>query len=154
MSYLKRDGWVSNPNAIKRYHPQKWRKTAKRAKALTRGKCVCCSSPATEVHHAYYGLPIVYPITILSSIVALITPLSLFGLSLIPILWGYSLPLPGFEIPLWQVFPLCDLHHSNRPGCAHNFGNYQAFKADPWANRNKYGYLWKLRISGLFRLVF
>jgi hypothetical protein len=97
--------------------------------------------------------PIVYPVVIISLVVILITPFSLFGLSLIPILWGYSLPIPGFEIPLWQIFPLCDLHHSNRPGWAHNFGNYQVFKADPWANRNRYGYLWKLRISALSAIL-
>ncbi|MBW4421450.1 MAG: hypothetical protein KME13_19825 [Myxacorys californica WJT36-NPBG1] len=154
MAYLKRDGWVSNPKAFKRYHPQKRRRTAKRAKALTRGKCVCCSAPATEAHHAFYGIPVVYPVALLSIMATVITSLSLFGFVLIPLLWGYSLPLPGFEFPLWQVFPLCNLHHSNHPGCAHNFGNYGAFKADLWANRNKYGYLWKLRISDLSRLVF
>jgi hypothetical protein len=71
---INRDGWISNSNASKRYHPQKWRKTAKWAKALTRGKCVCCSSPATEVHHEFYGLPIVYPIVILSSNASLSNP--------------------------------------------------------------------------------
>ncbi|MBW4421951.1 MAG: hypothetical protein KME13_22500 [Myxacorys californica WJT36-NPBG1] len=118
---------------------------------------ICCSSPATEVHHAFYGIPILYLVALLSAILrslaepiaSAISPLFLFGFSLILILWGYSLTLPGFEISLWQVFPLCDLHHSNRPGCAHNFSNYGAFKAAPWANRNKYGYLWKLRISAL-----
>jgi hypothetical protein len=145
--------WTVREGAERRYHPKKWRKTAARAKLLTHGKCCCCKSLATEVHHAYYGLDAVLVVVAFSAVLSIFHAIFLLLLALLPFAWGLRLPIPGFEVPLWQVFPLCDYHHSNRPGCAHNFSNYQASKRSVWLNGNRYGYLWRLRLSGFVRMV-
>lgn len=108
-----------------RYHKKRWRSQAKLAKQLTRNRCCLCGKKATEVHHAYYGVRLLC----------------------------FTLPIAGFEIPGWQVFPLCDRCHSNSKGCAHNFDNYQVSKLSPWFNCNRYGYLWRLRIGFLITFI-
>ncbi|MBW4422287.1 MAG: hypothetical protein KME13_24250 [Myxacorys californica WJT36-NPBG1] len=107
-----------------RYHKRKWKHTAKRTKQLTRNRCCMCGAKAVEVHHAFYG----------------------FRLLL-------TLPIAGFEIPGWQLFPLCDRCHSNSKGCAHHVGNYCVSKFSSWLNCNRYGYLWRLRIGFLLTVL-
>ena len=98
-----------------RYGPQ-WRKTADHTKSMLNGQCTFCSSRELDAHHAYYGKR------------------GLFG----------HTPEPDLEIPGWSVFPLCQNHHSRRPGMAHHPANYQ-WDNDPWTNSNTNSYLWKLR---------
>lgn len=102
-----------------RHHKRKWRKTCKRTRQLTRDRCCLCGAKAREVHHAYYGIRLL----------------------------GLTLPIPGFEIPGWQVFPLCANCHSNSKGDAHHISNYRANKSNPWLNCNRAGYLWRLRLN-------
>jgi len=136
----------------RRYHPQRWRKIAAKSRLMTRDRCCLCSSRATEVHHAYYGLDC-FPVA-LGLLVSLAIATWLLGIQvwtvgagiLCALLWNVRLPIPGHEIPGWQVFPLCSYHHSNSKGCAHNLGNYQVFP-NKWRNKNTSKFLWRLRFG-------
>lgn len=108
-----------------RYHKQRWQRTRKQTRQLTRDRCCLCFSKAREVHHAYYGVRLL----------------------------GISLPIAGYEIPGWQVFGLCANCHSNSKGDAHHVSNYRVSKVSPWLNCNRSGYLWKLRIRFAIALL-
>lgn len=105
-----------------RRHPTRWRTTKLWARQLTNDRCVRCLNKASAVHHAFYGL------------------------WLLGILF---LPIAGVELPGWQVFPLCDRCHSNRPGCAHNLKNYRISRRSRWLNHNTLIYTWYLRLCFL-----
>lgn len=108
-----------------RRHKQKWKRTAKLTRSLTRDRCCNCGAAAKEVHHSYYGIRVLF----------------------------LTLPLSGFEIPGWQIFPLCDKCHSNSKHCAHHISNYQASKLSDWFNCNTSSYLWGLRFKFLLTVA-
>ena len=108
-----------------RHHPKKWKTQSQQARKLTGHRCCLCWRKATETHHAFYGMRLL----------------------------GATLHIPGRELPGWQLFPLCDRHHSNRPGAVHHFHHYRVNKSDHWGNHNTTAYLWRLRIGFLLAVA-
>lgn len=129
-----------------------WRKTATFTRQLTGDRCIVCGKPADEVHHMFYGFDLsgVTPFLVVSAVLSQ----SILPALIVPLFWGRKLPIADLEIPGWQVIPLCDDHHSNRKGCAHSFELYRAYKNNPWRNHNISGYVWKMRIRFLRRVLF
>jgi hypothetical protein len=141
-----------------RYHPTKWRHTANFTRALTNDRCCLCLRKAAQVHHAYYGLDLV-PWLLASVLGALVMMAIAHRLPLVScaVLAGVvvvasclirlKLPIPGFEMPFLQIFPLCLRCHSNSKNCAHNFSEYLVSRRSNWLNRNRDSFLWRLRLS-------
>ncbi len=90
-----------------------WSTTRTKALRLTRGRCVICDFPATEVHHARYATNVYQYIDKQCT---------------------HLIPNRGCEVPLSDVFPLCDTCHTTK---AHHKNNWIEDKDNPvLLNRN------------------
>lgn len=107
-----------------------WQDTASFTRLMTLGRCAdCFRSPRSngrqvDVHHFYYGIRIL----------------------------GFTLHIPGFELPVIQVVPLCINCHLHKKGAAHRSGNYVSTN-DVWTNHSVSSYVWRIRMKMLGKMI-
>lgn len=160
-------------------YAKSWPKLSAFTRTMLMGRCCLCLRKSSAVHHAYYGVRLGALISAIAAASIIYSgwgtfhqePLSIQGtvqaalelsadiqpwrwLALLAFLIDLAIPIPGFEIPGWQIFPLCDRHHSNSRGCAHHRRNYIVSRITPWQNHNITPFLWRMRIGFWLTLSF
>lgn len=103
-------------------------------------RCVCCMKPAQAVHHMKYRRSI---------------PRRILGLFL---LHNPHSSVSGYEIPLWDVIPVCHRHHDNHYGISnnpHSVHYHKIYKQRGGLNNgNTPIFTWRMRTNALIMLFF